>query len=478
MKLIRNPREVALMRLALPIVPANGGGGGNTTSNTVATPWTGQQPYLSNVFQGAQNTYDQYAANPASSVAGFTPMQGQAMGITQNVANGTNFGYAPTLNNAAGGYTTNLLGGAYLNANPANGQLNWLGGNNTGATALTRLSDNGSGTAALSGMSNNGTGTASLSNFAAGGMLNNPYESGAVNAANDAITRAYQTATAPQTASAFEGSGRFGSGAYNQAVSQNQQDLATQLGNTDAGLLANLYQQNMGNMLSAAGTQAGQQLSAAGTQAGQQLSAAGTQAGQQLGALGTLGQNYNTAAQQQLAGSLNAPNLVNSINGAATNLYNMGGNQQALEQSQINAPWQLLNNYSNLIQGQYGGNTSTTTPYYQNQLAGGLGGAASGAAMGSMFGPWGTAIGAVGGGLLGAFSDRRLKADICATGKRLPNGLPLYRFRYVWEEPDVEHIGVMVDEARKVAPHAVFRDISGFDKVNYAALGGEHVFFH
>jgi hypothetical protein len=454
MKLIRNSREVALMRLALPIVPANGGGGGNTTSNTVATPWTGQQPYLSNVFQGAQNTYDQYAANPASSVAGFTPMQGQAMGVTQNVANGTNFAYSPVLNNTAGNYTTNLLGGAYLNANPANGQLTALGGNNTGAAALTRLSDNSAG-------------TQSLSNFANGDLLSNPYQSGTLNAANDAITRAYQTATAPQTASAFEGSGRFGSGAYNQAVSQNQQDLATQLGNTDSSLLANLYQQNMGNMLSAANAQAGQQ-----------LSAAGTQAGQELGALGGLGQNYSTAAQQQLAGSLNAPNLVNSINGAATNLYNMGGNQQALEQSQINAPWQLLNNYSNLIQGQYGGNTSTTTPYYQNQLAGGLGGAASGAAMGSMFGPWGTAIGAVGGGLLGAFSDRRLKADIRATGKRLPNGLPLYAFRYVWEEPGTEHIGVMVDEAREVAPHAVFRDISGFDKVNYAALGGEHVFFH
>lgn len=432
----------------------HGGGGGNTTSNTVATPWTGQQPYLGNVFQGAQNTYDQYAANPSASVAGFTPLQDQAIGITQNVANGTNFGFSPALNNATANYATNLENGAYLHANPADAQLGALG-------------SNGSGSAQLSALGNNGTGTASLSDFAAGGMLNNPYQMGAVSAANDAITRAYQTATAPQTASAFEGAGRFGSGAYNQAVNQNQQGLATQLGNTDASLLANLYQQNMGNMLSAAGTQAGQQ-----------LSAAGTQAQQQLGALGGLGQNYSTAAQQQLAGSLNAPNLVNSINGAATNLYNMGGNQQALQQSQINAPWQLLNNYSNLIQGQYGGNTSTTTPYYQNQLAGGLGGAASGAAIGSMFGPWGTAIGAGVGGLAGLFSDRRLKTDIKTTGKRLPNGLPLYRYRYIWEEPSVEHIGVMVDEAREIAPHVVYRDISGFDKVNYAALGGEHVFFH
>lgn len=37
--------------------------------------------------------------------------------------------------------------------------------------------------------------------------------------------------------------------------------------------------------------------------------------------------------------------------------------------------------------------------------SGGLSGAASGAAAGSMFGPWGAAIGGVGGGLLGLFSD-------------------------------------------------------------------------
>lgn len=381
-------------------------GGGNTTTTTKSDPWSGQQPYLQSVFGGAQNAYNQYAGNPSASVAGFTPMQQQAMGVTQNVANGTNFGFAPALNNATANYTTNLENGAYLNSNPGN---------------------------------------STFSNFANGSMMNNPYQTGALNAANDAITRSYQTATAPQTASAFEAAGRYGSGAYGNAVSQNQQDLATQLGNTDASMMSNLYQQNMGNMLS--------------------------------GAQG-LSQNYNTASQQQLAGSTNAPNVVNSLNAAATNLYNMGGNQQALQQSQINAPWQLLNNYSNLIQGQYGGSSTSTQPYYQNQAAGAMGGAMGGAAMGSMFGPWGTGIGAVGGGLMGMFSDRRVKADIRATGDILPIGLPLYRFRYVWEEPGTEHIGVMVDEARGIAPHAVYRDVSGFDKVDYAAIGGAHVVAH
>jgi hypothetical protein len=379
------------------------GGGGNTTTTTKADPWSGQQPYLQNVFSGAQNAYNQYAGNPSSSVAGFTPMQQQAMGQTQNIANATNLGLSPAVNNAAGSYTSNLLNGSYLNANP---------------------------------------GSAAFSNFANGSMMNNPYESGTLNAANNAITRSYQNATAPNTASAFEGAGRYGSGAYGNAVSQNQQDLATQLGNTDASLVNNMYQQNMGNMLT--------------------------------GAQG-LSSNYNTASQQQLAGSANAPNLVNSINSAATNLYNMGGNQQALQQSQINAPWQLLNNYSNLIQGQYGGQSSTSQPYYQNQAAGAMGGALGGASMGSMFGPWGTAIGGIGGGLMGAFSDRRLKTDIHETGVRLENGLSVYRYRYLWDAPGEHRFGVMADEVRAIAPHAVHRDVSGFDKVNYDAIGGAHV---
>jgi hypothetical protein len=405
--MIRNPRQLHLMRLGLPPIPANGGGGGgNTTSNTVSTPWTGQQPYLSSVFNGAQNTYNTYAGNPNASVAGFTPQQQQAMSTTQDIANGTNFGNVSGVNNAAGNYTTNLLNGNYLNSNPGN---------------------------------------SAFSQFANGSMMNNPYQTGALNAANDAITRSYQTATAPQTSSAMEAAGRYGSGAYNNAVSQNQQNLATQLGNVDSSMLNSMYQQNMQNMLQ--------------------------------GAQG-LSSNYNTAAQQQLAGSANAPNIVNSLNGAVSNLYNMGGNQQALTQSQINAPWQLLNNYSNLIQGQYGGNTSTSTPYYTNQMAGAMGGAMGGAALGNMIGGgsgYASGAGAALGGLMGAYSDRRLKMDIELTGEKLENGLPVYRYRYLWDAPHVRRVGVMADDVRRIAPHAVSRDSTGFDTVNYDAIGGRHV---
>ncbi|WP_333985486.1 hypothetical protein [Burkholderia orbicola] len=315
-----------------------GGGGGNTTTVQKSDPWAGQQPYLSDVFNSAQNAYDQYRNNPAASVAGFTPMQNQAMGLTQNVANGTNFGFSPVVNNAAGSYTTNLLNGQYLNANPGN---------------------------------------AAFERFANGDMLSNPYMTGMANAAADAITRNYQNAVAPQITSQMEGAGRYGSGAMMNAQGQAQQDLATQLGNSMNNLYGGMYQQNLSGMLQ--------------------------------GAQG-LSNNYSTAAQQQLAGASMSPNVVNSINSAISNLYNMGGNQQALQQAQISAPWQQLGNYSNLIQGQYGGTSSTSQPYYSNPLTGALGGAMGGAALGGMVagasqgaigGPLGMGIGAAAGGLLG-----------------------------------------------------------------------------
>jgi hypothetical protein len=89
---------------------------------------------------------------------------------------------------------------------------------------------------------------------------------------------------------------------------------------------------------------------------------------------------------------------------------------------------------------------------------------------------YGSGAGAAFGGLLGAYSDRRLKMDIEPTGERLENGLPVYRYRYLWDAPDARRFGVMADEVRRIVPDAVTTDpTSGFDRVNYAAIGGEHV---
>lgn len=70
-----------------------------------------------------------------------------------------------------------------------------------------------------------------------------------------------------------------------------------------------------------------------------------------------------------------------------------------------NASQTNLDNYLARITGAYPGATSTqTTPTYRNRTAGAAGGAMAGAQLGSQIYPgWGTAIGAVAGGLLGGW---------------------------------------------------------------------------
>jgi len=96
------------------------------------------------------------------------------------------------------------------------------------------------------------------------------------------------------------------------------------------------------------------------------------------------------------------------------------------------------------------------------------------AQMGGMFGLGGAiAGGALKYGLpLLAASDRRLKRAIRRIGTIL-NGLPWYRFNYLWDRDDAPpREGLMSDDVRKIAPHAVVVGSSGFDLVDYAAAVG------
>jgi hypothetical protein len=65
-------------------------------------------------------------------------------------------------------------------------------------------------------------------------------------------------------------------------------------------------------------------------------------------------------------------------------------------------------------------------------------------------------------------SDVRLKQDVTAAGA-LPDGLKLYKFRYLWDE--TEYVGVMAQDVLKVRPDAVSTGEDGFYRVNYAKLG-------
>ena len=66
-------------------------------------------------------------------------------------------------------------------------------------------------------------------------------------------------------------------------------------------------------------------------------------------------------------------------------------------------------------------------------------------------------------------SDIRLKRDVALIG-RLPDGLGLYRYRYVWG--DTVYVGVMAQEVALLYPKAIVRDASDdYLRVNYSRLG-------
>lgn len=86
-------------------------------------------------------------------------------------------------------------------------------------------------------------------------------------------------------------------------------------------------------------------------------------------------------------------------------------------------------------------------------------------------------LGGAGLGMFNFTSDRRLKRDIHAIGRKLA-GLPLYFFRFI--EPlcrlpgyDGVQIGVMSDEVRKLHPDAVI-EVDGYDTVDYGKLMRRH----
>jgi hypothetical protein len=65
-------------------------------------------------------------------------------------------------------------------------------------------------------------------------------------------------------------------------------------------------------------------------------------------------------------------------------------------------------------------------------------------------------------------SDARLKRDIAIVGQ-LPNGLHLYRFRYIWS--DQLYVGVMAQEVAQVMPAAIAPGPYGALAVDYTKVG-------
>lgn len=96
------------------------GPSGTTTSTQNTTPWSEQQPYLQDIFSGAQNLYRQGAPAyyPGQTYAQPTDAQNNALSDIQNVATGQYASPNPITAQAAGA-NTSLLNGSFLYDNPA-----------------------------------------------------------------------------------------------------------------------------------------------------------------------------------------------------------------------------------------------------------------------------------------------------------------------------------------------------------------------
>lgn len=329
-------------------------GESKTTSTVNTGPWDAQQPYLKDAFAQAQSNYNRNKNNTyytGETVAPLTDAQNSALNTTIGIGSGVNQGVA-----AAGQNNADTLNGKYLD--PAS----------------------------------------------------NPYLRGTFDAAADAVTRQYQTATAPQTAGAMAQAGRYGSGAYGNQVKNNQLNLGASLNNLATNIYGGNYQNERGNQMTAAG-QAGAINQAEYINPNAALSAGGVQQAQ----------NQN----------------VNNSNMAA---YNYNRDQ----------PTNALNSYIGQIQGNYGQNGTTTqsSPIFTNPTATGVGAVSSLASLAPLL----------------MKSDRRLKTDIRPIGRSF-DGQTLYLYRFLGE-PNFQ-VGLMAQDVEVLRPDAVV-EIDGVKHVNYA----------
>jgi Chaperone of endosialidase len=194
-----------------------------------------------------------------------------------------------------------------------------------------------------------------------------------------------------------------------------------------------------------------------------------------LGALSTAGNIGNTAAST----GVNAGTASVGTQGALSSEEAAGGagltaaqqailtNQEQQFQSQTQSPYAALNGLMGVIgSNNWGSSTNgtsdtTSTPSAWDTISGLM---SSAGALGKGIGGAGTATTA-GTGLMGLFSDWRVKTNIVRLGT-LDNGLPLYSFEYIGDPEKRMNIGLMAQDVELVKPEAV-SEYNGIKMVNY-----------
>lgn len=166
------------------------------------------------------------------------------------------------------------------------------------------------------------------------------------------------------------------------------------LNNLATSIYGGAYESDRNRGLSAASQLSNQTFGGGQADLNRNLQAASTLGSQQLNAVG----NAIPLANQDYFD-------IGQLRGVGAEVENLAGRYQQDAKSRFDYEQQRPEAQLDAFLGRLSGNYGQTiqSPIYRNRAAGALGGAASGAAVGTQIMPgWGTAIGALAGGLLGA----------------------------------------------------------------------------
>jgi len=346
------------------------GGGSTQTTTQSADPWVGVQPSLLNLYGNASNWFNS--------------------GGTRAIGG----------NNDLGTSAYNIRGIANNNLQP--GQLEQMAKNNLQSVLNNEWTNNQYTTGnmltgdpwAMGDALRNGDNV-----FASGKMMDNPYINQMVDASTRDVTQQFKDSIAPALMSQFSAAGRTGSGANVMAFGNAAGQLAERLGDMNANIRGNAYQQGLGMMSQAYEAERQRQYGAFQSERQDQYDAFQQEQARKMQASG-------------MAPGLLSQDLARQNFGLQSNLalQNTGMYQRQMEQDLSNQQQNNLMAYSQLLAGaapyaSQQGSSTMQQPY--NRLTGAIGSGLAGAALGSAMTPAGMAsfgpMGAIAGAALGLF---------------------------------------------------------------------------
>lgn len=389
------------------------GGGGSTGGSTEIVPWAPVEPMAEEIIGQAQQQYQNYNPTmyPYSGVAPLNPYQTLAADMTaQRALEGSPLTVAGQ--DAAG----SIASGNFLSGPASQFYTSMFAGPNAGNPAADYAYQD-----MLAWNPNQAA--QYLTPTAQGQFVNpesNPYLDAYYDRATQNVQRTFQESLSPGLDAQYSMSGRLGSGSYANARDTLEDQYGQQLGDIATGIYGGAYDQERQRQMSAAGQLGGmfnQDYANRLQGTGQFGDIYNMGLSPMFQAAGALSGDFRQGTGDMLRAAELTPQLAYQDYTDLGQLQQAGGQYQQQAQQEISdaqnrydyyyglgpgTDYQALQRYQSFINPFFSSTPVTEGP--QSSTFGDvLSGAAGGAAMGSAFGPWGTGIGAVGGGILGMF---------------------------------------------------------------------------